>query len=582
MTIITIFMNILNMSLTASYCIAAVLLLRLLLKRQPKIFSYLLWSVVLFRLLCPFSISSAYSLLRMDTNIVSQEKLAGSHAAAAVWQGKSYPYADAAQGAEAEKDGVTALPRTADEAAQGQTARWQSVLAVCSRIWLAGVILLIAYGIGTAVRFGLFLKKAVPTGDGLYESAGISTALVFGVVRPRIYLPAHLEEQERRYVAAHERVHIARYDYLVKIAAWGAVCLHWFNPLAWLAFALMESDMEMSCDEAVLRRLGTDVRQDYSRALLTLSCAKRTIGGCPLAFGEGKVKSRIRNILSYRKKTFVTAVLAAVLLAAVIVGLSLNPPGGTDQKRTEEQLAFVTEYANANCARDGDALVGLYINEDTAFENVLMLEKTDGAYTFGYSSPWPDEFRFLIEAEVGKDEGKALIWYYAWTSDPHVTVWKEEMEFVKTKDGYRVTGSDLRFLDSISSYEEFMEAYWIAGEYQFTDYVERGFVEAVNAQTEYDEKSGDGTDRNAVYRSPDTAAEWIFNLTGGGSEVSINSIGSAVVKYTFADGSNILIPMYNANYDSATANSADPDTGSAAVGDVWILDLHVWNAGAPD
>lgn len=585
-----IYMNILNMSFTASYCIAAVVVLRLLLKRQPKIFSYLLWGVVLFRLLCPFSISSDYSLLRMDTTPISREDFIGmGGAGSTVWQGKSYLYAGNEQDTEGEIKGrVTAAPVAVSEAAQERAVRLQAVFKAGGWIWLAGMVALIAYSVVTAVRFFRFLKKAVHVEGNLYEAAGLPTPFVSGIVRPRIYMPSNLRDEERRYVLEHERVHIARKDYLVKALAWGAVCLHWFNPFVWLAFALMESDMEMSCDEAVLRRLGTEVRKDYSRTLLSLSCVKADIGGCPLAFGEGKVKNRIRNILSYRRKTFAAAALVAVLLVAVAVGLSLNPAGGTGGK-AEEKSAFVSEYANHYCERDGDAIVGMYIDEATAFEHVFMLEKAGGEYTFGVSSPWPDEFRFLLDEEKGKSGGKAEIWYYTWTSDPHVTVWKEEMAFAETEDGYRVTDSSVKYLDSISSREEFMEAYRIADEFQFTDYVERGFVEAIEYQTEYDMESG-GADRNAAYRSPEKAAEWIFNLTGGEGVAQLESGGPgyATVVYTFADGSSVSIPMYMVNFSPDTQNGTyaageelPEDMAGTGNREIWLLDLRIWNAGAP-
>lgn len=413
---------------------------------------------------------------------------------------------------------------------------------------------------------------------------GFTTPFVFGIVRPRIYLPAHIQAEERKFVLEHERVHILRRDYLIKIVAWGTLCLHWFNPAVWLAYKLMEKDMEMSCDEAVIRKLGYDVRKDYSGALLSLSCDRMKLSGCPIAFGEGAVKSRIQNILSYHKKTVAAMVFAAVLLVAAVIGLSMNPVSAADDDVLAGQIQFVTDYANAFCDRNGNDLVGLYLDEDTAFENVIELDYVGGVYSFGYSSPWSNEFRFLMNEENSRNEGKAEIWYYAWTSDPHITVWKEELEFTKTQDGYRAIKSTLKFWNSISSEEEFKEAYWVGGAYRFTDYEERGFVDAINVQTQYDLETGDGTDRNAMYRNPDTAAEWIFNLTGGVCMPTYNSHGQATVRFIFLDGSFVEIPMYDANFDGYTS-ALDVVTGSAPAETVnpqlWIPDLQVWNAKAP-
>lgn len=269
-----IFRTILGMSLTAVYCIGAVIVLRLLLKRQAKLFSYLLWGVVLFRLICPFSIPSSYSLLRMDPAVVSERVFSSGQQT--VWQGKGYLPDE-----NGEADGSGSAEAASLRAVKTQkTGVVQGVLAICARIWLIGMAVMLGYSVWTAVRLKRFLSKAQPAelGDdgrekeSVFEINGIATPFVFGIVQPRIYLPAHLQPEERRYVLAHERVHIARKDYLIKLIFWGAVCLHWFNPLVWLSFKLMEGDMEMSCDEMVLKRLGEEVKQDYSRALLALSC----------------------------------------------------------------------------------------------------------------------------------------------------------------------------------------------------------------------------------------------------------------------------------------------------------------------
>ncbi len=581
----TIFTSILNMSITASYCIGAVMILRLFLKKQPKIFSYLLWSVVLFRLLCPVSATSSFSLLQMDTNVVSQTDFVG----------RSVVTNDSdamAQNINGQDKGADELPVA--ETHKGMTHR-AKMLTAGAWIWCAGVVLLAGYGVWVVYRLKKFLKNAVCVEDNIYEAEGISSPFVSGVIHPRIYLPPGLQSGERRYVLEHERVHVARKDYLVKILAWLARCIHWFNPLAWISFALMESDMEMSCDEAVLRRLGMETKQDYSRALLALSSDRSKTGGCPTAFGEGRVKERIGNILAYRRRAFVTVALIGVLSIVVVLGLSLNPAkrndetiGGAEEMiYSGEAFQFVTDYANAWCNRDGDTLVSFYVDEDTAFETLPMLEKTEDGYLFGFSSPWPYESQFLITNGEGADHAddmKAEIWYYAWTSDPHVSVWKEEITFIMTDEGYRVTDSSLKYMDSISSRKEYEEAYRIGREYQFVDYVENGFVEAVNYQTEYDRENGE-SDRNAVYRNPDTAAEWIFNLSGGKCEVSYNSSGQSVVEYIFADGSSVAIPMMDANYNGLTLSSGDDMTENALTppvnSEVWILDLAVWNAGAP-
>ena len=563
-----VFVKILNMSLTAGYCIAAVIVLRFLLRKQAKILSYLLWSVVLFRLLVPFSITSSYSLLRIDTAVVSQERLRGvGETAGTVWHGKGYILDGTAQGT------VEAVPfaPSAEEGTEKRASGWERAVLAGAWVWLAGMVILLCYSLRSALRFRRFLADAAPVSEGCYEAAGISTPFVLGIIRPKIYLPKNLQPEERQYVLAHERVHIERKDYLVKLISWCAVCLHWFNPLVWIAFVLMERDMEMSCDEAVLQRMGEDVKEAYSLALLQFSSEESAAFGSPIAFGEGNVKRRIQNILSWHKRRIVTVLSLAILLGALVIGLALNPVGRA-QKEAEEQLrlGLVHAYANAFCERDGNTLVEMYQNKWRAYKSLPLLDQEDGEYTFGFSSPWPDEFRFALSDGDSEEEWMAEIWYYAWTSDPHVTVWKEDIRIVQ----HRVISSGLRYLDNISSKAEFEEAYLIGGEYQFTDYVERGFVEGILAQTAYDKENGD-TDRNAVYRNPDTAAVWIFNLEGGRCETLSNVSGKqATVAYTFADGSSVEIPMYNVRYDGTTIATEEPEGDLQVTEDVWLPDLQ--------
>ncbi len=576
-----IFLKILNMSLTAGYCIGAVLVLRFLLRRQAKIFSYLLWAVVLFRLLCPISLTSSFSLLRMDTAILSEAVF--SDGQQEVWQGKGY-FSDETNGSAA-KPMVSAGVFPAQETGMGTKA-----LAVGAWVWMTGVCVLLGYSVWTAVRLRRFLSGARPAKEGadgmagrcVFELEGMATPFVFGILRPRIYLPSYLSAEEGQYVLAHERAHIARRDYLVKLIGWGAVCLHWFNPLVWLSFRLMESDMEMSCDERVLGQLGEDVKQAYSRALLSLSCEKSGFHASPVAFGEGGIKNRIRNILSWKKSGIVTAAVLGVLLCALAAGLMLNPgaPEKQQEKEAEEALRhdFVSVYANAYCDRYGNQLVGMYADEETAYESLPLLEKEGDVYTFGFSSPWPNEFRFALHEGETKEEGSAEIWYYAWTSDPHVVVWKEEIQFARQGAGgegdYRVTGSVLHDLNNISTKAEFDEAYLIGGTYQFTDYEERGFLDGIQAQTEYDRENG-GEDRNAVYRDPVTAAAWMLNLTGGrGEAVSDDAEDRVTVRYTFADESSVEIPMRVADI-FVTEAEAEPAQEDAEHYQVWLLD---WSA----
>lgn len=563
-----IFIKILNMSLAASYCIVVVMVLRFFIRKQPKILSYLLWSVVLFRLVCPFTISGSYSLMRLDTDIISQENMMRWSGAETEnnWETIDNVTQNETLDADTEKVLHTS------EANAGEAYPLQKVVDIAAWIWFGGVILLICYSVGKAISLAYFLKSAVRIEGNQYEAEGIDTPFVFGLIKPRIYLPVYLQAEDKKYVLEHENIHIARKDYFVKAAAYAALCVHWFNPLVWLAFALMEKDMEMSCDEAVLKKLGMDVKKDYSLSLLSLSTEKTMFRGNPLAFGEGKIKDRIQNILTYQKRTFWAVLAAVIVLLAVGAGLVLNPAKQTDAEQMSEEdrekiAAFVEDYAEACCTRDGAAIVAFYTDEETALASgeSRLLEKAGDGYTFGYSSPWPLSYRY----EVIWEEGKADIRYYAWTSDPHISVWREEIQYVKVGEEYRIKESSFEILDSISSAEEFERAYLIGGEHHFVDYVENGFVEAINFQREDGTSAAD----NTVYETPERAAEYILNLTGGESIVEGNYTFQAMVRYQFADGSEVMIPVYDANYDW--------QSGSRQGEPVWIVDTAVWNAKAP-
>lgn len=395
-----IFLTVLYMSLTAGYCIAAVILLRFFLKRQPKIFSYLLWSVVLFRLLCPFSISSSYSLLRVNTDLLSGDVMRAWNMADIGEEAQNTTIPAAIQETESETDTLAHLDRDAENT----VGTWRKIIAVSAWVWLAGMFAPCLYSIETVFRLRRSLTDTVLIGGKQYEVEGFATPFVLGLCRPRIYLPAQLQEEEKQYVLAHEKIHIARRDYLVKMVFYAAVCIHWFNPLAWLAFVLMENDMEMSCDEAVLKKLGLDIKKEYSRSLLSLSTGEAKFWSSPLAFGEGKVKGRVRNILAYRKRTMFAVVLAAVVIIVVGAGLLLNP------------------------MRENET------DEETALENVYMLEKENDMYTLGMSSPWPGEVRYQLIPE----ENRAYVYYYAWTSDPHIYVWREDIQYLLLEGEYRV------------------------------------------------------------------------------------------------------------------------------------------------
>ena len=335
-----------NMSLTASVVILAVLAVRLLLRRAPKVFSYALWAVVLFRLLCPVSVTSAVSLLGA-LGAPAQERTA-------VTSVVEYVPADIVRNmaptvtplpqepfpAEPGENIVSTAPSVTQPAA-APASPLSGPVAVLTLTWLTGMALLLLYSVISLLRLRRRLVGAVRLEDNIYLADYIPSPFVMGLFRPKIYLPSTLTETERGYILRHEQYHLRRRDHVVKLLSFLALCVHWFNPLVWAAFILAGKDMEMSCDEAVVRELGEDIRADYSASLLSLATGRRIVAGMPLAFGEGDTGSRIRNLLNWKRPQPWIIAVCAVVCVGLIALCAANPKGsGTP---TEDPPADRTE-----------------------------------------------------------------------------------------------------------------------------------------------------------------------------------------------------------------------------------------------
>lgn len=352
----TIFSAVLDLQLTACYVILLVLLLRFFLRKQPKIYSYALWSVVLFRLLCPFRFETVLSLIPRV------------QAAPQIIQDSVIPPQTPVLTAPSAVPNVFDLPTIPVEPVQNAApVDWGSLLPY---LWLAGVAALLLYSVLGLAKLKRKLRSAQEAESGVYEAQGLETAFVLGLLKPKIYLPCGLSEEEREYILLHERTHLRRGDHLIKLAAFAALCVHWFNPLVWLSFLLSTQDMEMSCDEAVIAKLGSGVKKAYSGSLLSLAAGKRILRATPLAFGEGDTKIRIKNVLNYKKPSFWVTVALAILVAVVGIGLASDPVSKDSDVSAEEAAEQVQLYYPSP-----------YIIESGAEKNVVGDEQNDRLYT---------------------------------------------------------------------------------------------------------------------------------------------------------------------------------------------------------
>ncbi|MDD4146209.1 MAG: M56 family metallopeptidase [Clostridia bacterium] len=316
-----LFTTILNMSITASYVAVGIILVRLLLRKAPKIFSYALWGVVLFRLICPLSFTSAFSFLGL-LNIDSQNN---AGVLEYVSNDIGFMQEPTVQSGIGSIDSAVnpSLPQTTPIASVNPMQIWMDVFSL---IWLAGIVVLLSYSVISYIKIKRQLLTATLVKDNIYESDLIGTAFVCGFIHPKIYVPVNVGDADLSYILEHERTHIRRRDYLIKPFAFFALILHWFNPLMWLSFALMSRDMEMSCDESVLQKISQDAKGGYSSSLLSLS-VKRTglFAANPLAFGESHVKARIKNVLNYKKPVFWVVITSVIVLIGATIVLLSNP-----------------------------------------------------------------------------------------------------------------------------------------------------------------------------------------------------------------------------------------------------------------
>ncbi len=365
-----LFLTVLNMSVTGALVICVVLLLRLALRRAPKQYSYWLWSAAGFRLLCPVSWRSVFSIFSLaPASSVAVETL---DSAAPVSSMASIP-ADIGMMAQPKvtlpvpqlSEAVNRVLPAADPFSSVNPV--QLMVYIGALVWLAGAAAMLIWGAVSYVRLARRLRTAVRMSDGVWQSEAVGSPFLLGFLRPRIYLPYGLEGARLDYVLAHERFHIARRDYLVKLLAFLLLCVHWFNPLVWLAFSRMGRDMEMRCDEAVLGRTAAK-RRDYSETLLAFAVGGRFPSPGPLAFGESGVKARIRNALKWRKpRTWVT-VTALLLAAAGIVACTANP-AQPEEPDTETQTELTGTPWDWTSTVSAAGLEGTYYNLEETYRN---------------------------------------------------------------------------------------------------------------------------------------------------------------------------------------------------------------------
>ena len=362
-----LFSQVLNMSMTGSVVILLVMLARLILKRAPKIFSYALWSVVLFRLLCPVAFTAPVSVL----NALKPEVQEASESTSVVY------FLPAEVSHDSDFTFVPAENQSGIDSVQAEESEHTrlDLMMVASYVWIVGSGIMILYSVIQYIRLRLKLVGAMAYRGNVYRADYIDTPFVMGIFSPKIYLPSDVPMNERKYIIAHERHHIRRCDHIIKLLAYFALCIHWFNPLVWVAFILAGKDMEMSCDEAVIRKMGSQIRADYSASLLRLATHKKIIAGMPLAFGEGDTKGRVMNMAKWKKPRLWVSLICLLLCTTIWVACAVNPQTAGS---TESTTTVKVSTSNGLNIRQEPSTIGAVVGNYDDGTIITILEIKDG------------------------------------------------------------------------------------------------------------------------------------------------------------------------------------------------------------
>ncbi len=388
-----LFINIFQMSFSASYLILAVLIVRFLLRKAPKSMRSFLWLLVGIRLVFPFSVESVFSLIP-DTQVADEYIYDFT-------QPESNTILNTANIDTIVSQPVSSTLMPSDEKYVNKT---QTAVLICAKIWLAGMALMLGYMLTSWLRLKHRVKISVPVDVSLecgltdkkqkiYRNNEIDSPFLFGIIRPRIYIPDSIAKEELPYVVQHELTHLKRKDYLIKPAGFFLLSVYWFNPCVWIAYIMLCRDIELICDEKVIRQLGASCKKAYSQALLNCAANRRMIAACPVAFGEVSVKERVKNVLNYKKPALWA--LAAAVLACIIVPVCFMTQKKTDAaentdhpENTAGQSSNLSETISSEDINIENLLSGSYemLNPDQdkyAMVPSLTLEE-DGQFSFGY------------------------------------------------------------------------------------------------------------------------------------------------------------------------------------------------------
>ena len=437
-----LFLKIVNMSISASWLVVAVLILRLVLKKAPKWVNVLLWGIVAVRLICPFSFESALSLIPSAETFPEK-----------IISGPSFDV----------QTGITPIDNRINdylgdryfEGVTVPTNNGNNVMTILTIVWIIGILLLATYTIISYQRLNRKVDTAVHYKDNIFQSENVSSPFVLGIINPRIYLPFSMNEQDMEHVVAHEQAHIRRKDHWWKPLGFLLLTIYWFNPLMWLAYVLLCRDIELACDEKVIKKLGNEQRADYTQALVACSVNRRMIAACPLAFGEVGVKERVKSVMNYKKPAFWIVVLAVMSCVVVAACFLTNPKqdsftirivvpaGSTEEIVYQEDFAYsdeeISPLGNKITISSGEGLGDtevvlkpIQVKEENAYEPTYLtpgmpveMDVEKGAwFKVGVNVQNPTDEDIIVYVEVEgvevriSDEINSVIEWFDYTENP--------------------------------------------------------------------------------------------------------------------------------------------------------------------
>ena len=446
-----LFLKIINMSISASWLVLVVLILRFVLKKAPKWVNILLWGIVAIRLICPFSFESALSLIPSAETFPKK-----------IISGPSFDV----------QSGITPVDNRindylGDRYFEGVTVpanNGNTIMTILTIVWTIGILLLVAYTVISYWRLHREIDTAVRYKDNIFQSENVSSPFVLGLIKPRIYLPFKLDGQDMEHVVAHEQAHIRRKDHWWKPLGFLLLTIHWFNPLMWLAYVLLCRDIELACDEKVIKGLSNEQRADYTQALVACSVNRRMIAACPLTFGEVGVKERVKSVMNYKKPAFWVIIIAVIVCVGVAVCFLTNPkqdrytlrivvPAGSQEEfvYTDEEVSTVRNSIKIWSGDGlGDTEVLLFPVNKTAETGYIATYLTHGMpvefdaekdtwFKIGVNMQNPTNEDIIVYVEVENvevrivDEINSVIEWFDYLETPDEMKWDGSLEISLTE-----------------------------------------------------------------------------------------------------------------------------------------------------